>query len=229
MGGGSALAMSGGPTRIIFLGSPGAGKGTQAARLAAERELPRISTGDMLRQAISEGTSLGQLVAPIMEKGQLVPDDLLIALIRERVSRQDCANGYILDGFPRTLPQAFGLEEIAGSEAEDRFYVFDIEVPREELMRRLSGRRWCPKDQLTYHVDFNPPAQAGLCDRCSTPLVQREDDKEAVVAHRLQEYDERTKPLIEHYKNHARFHHVDGHRPAAVVFTELVEILGERS
>ena len=229
MGGGSALAMPAGPTRIIFLGSPGAGKGTQAARLAAERQLPRISTGDMLRQAISEGTPLGKLAAPIMEKGQLVPDELLIAMIRERVSREDCANGYILDGFPRTLPQAFGLEDIAGSEAEDRFFVFDVEVPREELMRRLSGRRWCPKCQSTYHVNSNPPTRAGLCDRCSTPLVQREDDKESVVARRLQEYDERTKPLIEHYKNHARFHRVDGHRPADAVFVDLVKALGARS
>ena len=229
MGGGSADAMPTGPTRIIFLGSPGAGKGTQAARLAAERELPRISTGDMLRQATSEGTPLGKLAAPIMEQGQLVPDELLIAMIRERVSREDCANGYILDGFPRTLPQAYGLEDIAGREAEDRFFVFDVEVPREELMRRLSGRRWCPKCQSTYHVNSNPPTRAGLCDWCSTPLVQREDDKESVVARRLQEYDERTKPLIEHYKNHARFHRIDGYRSADAVFAELVSILGVRS
>ncbi len=229
MGGGSALATPASPTRIIFLGSPGAGKGTQAARLAAERQLPRISTGDMLRQAISEGTPLGRLAAPIMEQGQLVPDELLIAMIRERVSSEDCANGYILDGFPRTLPQAFGLEDIAGSEAEDRFFVFDVEVPPEELMRRLSGRRWCPKCQSTYHVNSNPPTRPGLCDWCSTPLVQREDDKEAVVARRLQEYDERTKPLIDHYKNHARFHRVDGHRPADAVFAELVKVLGAGS
>ena len=183
----------------------------------------------MLRQAISEGTPLGKLAAPIMEKGQLVPDELLIAMIRERVSREDCASGYILDGFPRTLPQTFGLEEIAGREADDRFFVFDVEVPREELVRRLSGRRWCPKCQSTYHVNSNPPRQAGLCDVCSTPLVQREDDKEAVVARRLQEYDERTRPLIQHYKNHARFHRIDGFRPADSVFAELVSILGVRS
>jgi adenylate kinase len=220
---------AGGPTRIIFLGSPGAGKGTQAARLSAERELVRISTGDMLRQAIADGTSLGKQAAPIMDRGQLVPDDLLIAMIRERVSRDDCQNGYILDGFPRTMPQAHGLENIAGREADDRFFVFNVEVPRAELVRRLSGRRWCPKCQSTYHVDSNPPTRQGVCDWCSTALVQREDDKESVVARRLKEYDERTKPLIQYYKNHARFHSIDGNRPADVVLQELLGYLeGQR-
>ena len=221
MVGGSALA-AGGPTRIIFLGSPGAGKGTQAGRLSAERKLVRISTGDMLRQAIADGTPLGQQAAPIMDRGKLVPDDLLIAMIRERVSREDCVSGYILDGFPRTLPQAHGLENIAGREADDRFFVFNVEVPHDELMRRLSGRRWCPSCQSTYHVNSNPPAKAGLCDKCGTPLVQRDDDKEAVVAKRLQEYEERTKPLIQYYMHHARFHSIDGFRPADVVFRELL-------
>jgi len=162
-----------------------------------------------------------------MERGQLVPDDLLIAMIRERVSRADCVNGYILDGFPRTLPQAFGLEDIAGREAEDRFFVFDVEVPREELVRRLSGRRWCPKCQSTYHVNSNPPTRAGLCDRCSTPLVQREDDHEAVVAQRLREYDELTFPLIEYYRARTRMLAVDGHRPQGVVFQDLLQAVEE--
>ncbi len=221
MAGGSASAKPSLATRIIFLGSPGAGKGTQAARLAAQRGLPRISTGDMLRQAIAEGTPLGKQAGPLMDKGQLVPDDLLVAMIRERVARPDCAAGYILDGFPRTMPQAHGLEDIAGREAQDRFFVFNVEVPQAELMRRLSGRRWCPNCQATYHVHSNPPKQAGVCDKCGTALVQREDDKEAVVAKRLQEYEQRTKPLIDYYRNHARFYSVDGNRAQEVVFAEL--------
>ena len=223
MGDASAHATPVDATRVIFLGPPGAGKGTQAARLSAERDLVRISTGDMLRDAISAGTPLGKQAAPIMEQGHLVPDELLIAMIRERLSRPDCADGYILDGFPRTLPQAEGLETMTNP---NTFFVLNVEVPRAELVRRLSGRRWCPKCQSTYHVDSNPPTRAGLCDWCSTPLVQREDDKEAVVAERLAEYDERTKPLIDYYHGVARFHTVDGNRPADTVFAELSQILG---
>lgn len=226
MGDASAHAMPFAPTRVIFLGPPGAGKGTQAGRLSAERQLTRISTGDMLREAIAAGTPLGKQAAPIMERGQLVPDELLIGLIRERIDREDCASGYILDGFPRTLPQAEGLEAMTGLGGADRFFVFNVEVPREELMRRLSGRRWCPSCQSTYHVDFNPPTRDALCDWCSTPVVQRDDDKEAVVAKRLAEYDERTKPLIDHYRGTAKFHTVDGNRPVDQVFRELSEILG---
>jgi len=177
----------------------------------------------MLRQAIAEGTQLGKQAAPIMEKGQLVPDELLVAMIRERIARPDCRNGYILDGFPRTLPQAQGLESMAGA---DGFTVIDIDVPRGVLLRRLSGRRWCPKCQSTYHVETSPPTRAGLCDWCSTPLVQREDDKEAVVAKRLSEYDERTLPLIRHYSGRPGFHRVDGDRPVDAVFGDLQRILG---
>jgi adenylate kinase len=210
--------------RIIFLGPPGAGKGTQAARVAAARGIVRISTGDMLREAIAQGKPLGRQAAPYIDKGDLVPDVLLIGLVGERIRRPDCAGGYILDGFPRTLPQADGLEEMEGGSAAG-FVVFNVEVPREELLRRLSGRRWCPTCQATYHVHTGPPARPGLCDKDSSALIQREDDKESAVAHRLAEYDERTKVLIDRYRCRSRFHTVDGYRPKDVVFAELVKKL----
>jgi adenylate kinase len=210
--------------RIIFLGPPGAGKGTQAARLAAARGIVRISTGDMLREAIAQGKPLGRQAAPYIDKGDLVPDALLIGLVGERIRRPDCAGGYILDGFPRTLPQAEGLEAMEGGSPEG-FVVFNVEVPREELLRRLSGRRCCPTCHATYHVATSPPARAGFCDRDSSPLIQREDDKESAVAHRLAEYDERTKVLIDRYRCLSRFHTVDGYRPMGVVFDELLEKL----
>lgn len=210
---------------IIFLGPPGAGKGTQAARLADTLGVPRISTGDMLRDAISGGTPLGQQVGPLMEKGGLVPDELLIDLITERISRRDCNGGYVLDGFPRTIGQAHGFEKMLGGNGANAFVVFNVEVPREELLRRLSGRRWCPKCQATYHVINNPPKNDLKCDRCGTRLIQREDDKEVAVARRLREYDERTAPLIDYYHGHARFHSVDGYRPVESVFKDLRGIL----
>ncbi|MBI3931838.1 MAG: adenylate kinase [Acidobacteria bacterium] len=211
--------------RVIFLGPPGAGKGTQAARLAAHMGVPKISTGDMLREAIARGTPLGLQAAPLMEKGGLVPDELLIGIIQERLREDDCARGYILDGFPRTLKQAEGFESMAGGDRTAELLVFSVEVPRPELLRRLSGRRWCPRCQATYHVETNPPKREGLCDRDGMRLIQREDDKETAVARRLAEYDERTAPLIDHYCRRARFHRVDGHRPVDAVFDELKGLL----
>jgi adenylate kinase len=161
-----------------------------------------------------------------MEKGQLVPDDLLIALIEERLRRPDCAQGYILDGFPRTLPQAEGLERIV-PQVED-YVVFSMEVPEEELLRRLSGRRWCPRCQATYHVTNSPPRADGRCDRDGTPLIQREDDKEVAVRRRLAEYRERTAPLVEFYRRRSRFHRVDGFRGMDAVLRDLTSILEGR-
>jgi adenylate kinase len=213
------------PVRIIFLGPPGAGKGTQAARVAEHMGVPRISTGDMLREAIALGTPLGKQVGPIMEKGGLVPDDLLIRLVGERLKQDDCRAGYVLDGFPRTLAQAEGLDKIVGSKDRTNFVVFDVVVPHEELLRRLSGRRWCPTCQSTYHVQSNPPRKDSLCDREGTPLIQREDDKEVAVARRLSEYSERTAPLIDFYKNRSNFHEIDGYRRPEAVFRSLSDIL----
>jgi adenylate kinase len=207
--------------RVIFLGPPGAGKGTQAARLATHLGVPKIGTGEMLRTAIAKNTPLGQKAHPLMEKGNLVPDDLLVALVRERIAEPDCGRGFVLDGFPRTLPQARGLEEMTGGDAH-AWVVFDFELPRPVLMRRLSGRRWCPSCQATFHLVNDPPKRPGVCDACGTALVQREDDLESVVARRLQEYDERTFPLIEYYRTRARMVRVDGNRPMDVVFQELL-------
>lgn len=214
--------------RIVFLGPPGAGKGTQAGRLASTLGMVRIATGDMLRDAIAQGTPLGKQAAPFIDRGGLVPDDLLIGMVGERIGRDDCKDGFILDGFPRTLLQAEGLEQMRGGAASG-FVVFDIEVPREELLRRLSGRRLCPTCQATYHLQTNPPRSAGVCDRDGSPLVQREDDKEAAVALRLSEYDARTRPLIAYFRARSRFHTIDGYRPRDVVFGELQQHLEARS
>ena len=213
--------------RVIFLGPPGAGKGTQAARLAAHLGVPKIGTGEMLRTAIAKNTPLGQQVHPFMETGNLVPDHLLVALVRERIGEPDCDRGFVLDGFPRTLAQAEGLEEMSGDPRA--WVVFDFEVPRTELMLRLSGRRWCPSCQATFHLLNDPPKAAGVCDACGTALVQREDDHESVVALRLRQYDERTFPLIEYYRTRARVVRIDGHRPMDVVFRELLEAVEVRA
>jgi adenylate kinase len=205
---------------VIFLGPPGAGKGTQAEKLATHLGVPRISTGDMLREAIAEGTPLGKQADPLMERGKLVPDDLLIALIRERIGREDCARGFILDGFPRTLAQAEGLGTMGLGESS-AWVVFEVEVPREELLRRLSGRRWCPRCQATYHVTSRSPREEGLCDLDGTHLVQREDDKETVVARRLRDYDQQTAPLVAYYRERANVRRVDGNRPIGAVLEDL--------
>jgi adenylate kinase len=179
--------------RVIFLGPPGAGKGTQAARLAEHFGVPRISTGDMLREAIAQGTPLGQQAGPIMEKGGLVPDDLLIGVVRERLRRPDAEAGYILDGFPRTLPQAEALEEMLGPAAASCI-VLNLEVPREELLKRLGGRG-------------------------------REDDKGHAVEHRLQDYEDRTRPLVSFYEKRGRLHRVNGFREMDAVSADLQRIV----
>lgn len=212
--------------RVILLGPPGAGKGTQALRLASHYGLPKISTGDILREAIARGTPLGHQAEPWVEQGGLVPDELLIGIIRERLQEPDCEPGYILDGFPRTMVQAEGFEDIVGGTGASEMIVLSVEVPREELLKRLSGRRWCPACQATYHLDNNRPRVDVLCDRDGIRLIQREDDKEGAVARRLTEYERRTAPLIDYYRDRARFHTVDGHRSVEAVFHDVREIVG---
>jgi adenylate kinase len=211
--------------RVIFVGSPGAGKGTQAAKLAAYLGVPRIATGDMLRAAIAKGTPLGQGAEALIGRGKLAPDDLLIALVRERAEQEDCARGFVLDGFPRTVRQAEGLAEMSSGDVSD-WTVFSVEVPPEELLRRLSGRRWCPRCQATYHLTSSPPKQDGVCDLDGAALVQRDDDNESVVAQRLQEYAEQTEPLIGHYNERADMIRIDGNRPMEEVFEDLKQRVG---
>lgn len=212
---------SAGPNRIIFLGPPGAGKGTQASRLATHLRIPRVSTGDMLRDAVAAGTPLGRQAAPLMERGELVPDELLIRIVRERLGRPDAAAGYVLDGFPRTLQQAEAFSKMDAVSA-GLSQVFLFQLPKAEVLRRLSGRRWCPVCQSTYHVDSNPPTVPGRCDVEGAQLIQRDDDAESAVARRLEEYETRTAPLVKFYDRSTRFHRVDASRGVGEVFADLV-------
>ena len=197
--------------RLILLGPPGAGKGTQAQFICDEYGIPQISTGDMLRSAVKAGTPLGRKVKAVMDSGALVSDDIIVALVKERVAQRDCGNGFLFDGFPRTIPQAEALVD-AGIELD---FVLEISVADEEIIRRLSGRRVHPQSGRVYHVVFNPPKREGLDDDTGEPLVQRDDDKEETIRNRLRVYREQTFPLVAFYKARAsrspvRYVRVDG-------------------
>ncbi|HHX82217.1 MAG TPA: adenylate kinase [Pseudomonadaceae bacterium] len=182
--------------KIILLGAPGAGKGTQAEYLRERFGIPQISTGDMLRAAVNAGSELGKKVQSVMQSGGLVTDDIIISLVKERITHEDCANGFLFDGFPRTIPQAQALVD-AGVAID---VVLEIDVPDEEIIRRLSGRRVHPASGRTYHIDNKPPVQAGKDDITGEPLIQREDDQESTVRNRLDVYHRQTKPLVEFYR-----------------------------
>lgn len=186
--------------RLILLGAPGAGKGTQATFLCKKYGIPQISTGDMLRAAVKAGTPLGLQAKAVMESGGLVSDDLIINLVKERITLPDCANGFLFDGFPRTIPQAEAMKA-AGVKLD---YVLDIEVPFSDIIERMGGRRQHPPSGRTYHVKFNPPKVEGVDDVTGEPLVQREDDKEETVRKRLEIYSQQTRPLVEYYANWAK-------------------------
>ncbi len=214
--------------RIILLGPPGAGKGTQAQLISKEFGIPQISTGDMLRAAIKEGTELGKLAKSVMDAGQLVSDDLIINLVKDRISQPDCANGCIFDGFPRTIAQAEALSA-AGVDID---YVIEISVPDDEIVSRMSGRRAHLASGRTYHVVYNPPKVEGIDDVTGEPLVQRDDDKEEVVRDRLSVYHAQTAALIDYYQqvaqsgeNAPEYHNFDGTKPIDTVRDEIFAVL----
>lgn len=208
--------------RLLLLGAPGAGKGTQADMLAKTFGVPKISTGDMFRAANAAGTPMGLLARQHMAKGELVPDDVTIRLVEERLSQPDAAQGYILDGFPRTAAQATALDGLLARLGQHLDAVVKLTVPREELLRRLTGRRNCPHCQANYHMVFAPPKNNSKCDRDGHTLVQREDDSEATVARRLDVYHDSTRPLIAFYEKKGLLHRVDGTQPVAAVNAAIV-------
>ncbi len=212
--------------KIIMLGAPGAGKGTQAKLIADKYGIPHISTGDIFRANIKNGTELGMKAKSFMDKGELVPDGLTVSMLLDRVGQPDCKDGYVLDGFPRTIPQAEELDR-ALSERDERIdFAVDVDVPDENIVNRMSGRRACLKCGATYHLEHIPPKNEGLCDSCGSGLVLRDDDKAETVLKRLQVYHDQTQPLIEFYTRKGILKTVDGTRDMKDVFAAITGILG---
>lgn len=211
---------------LVLMGLPGAGKGTQAEKIVEKYGIPHISTGDMFRAAIKEGTELGLEAKSFMDKGELVPDQVTIGIVRERLSKEDCNKGFLLDGFPRTVAQADALEDIL-SELEKKIdYVINIDVDQSILMERLTGRRICKNCGATYHLVFNPPANADECDRCGGELYQRADDNAETVKNRLDVNIKQTKPLLDFYETKGYLRNIDGQQEISKVFTDLDALLG---
>lgn len=211
---------------LIFFGPPGAGKGTQAKRLVSDLGVPHLSTGDILREAVRQGTPLGQQAKPLMEAGKLVPDDLVIGLVEERLTQPDAQKGFILDGFPRTIPQAEALEAALSKAGRRVDHVISLEVPNEELVERLSGRRSCPKDGSVYHVVSSPPRKEGYCDACGTGLIQRADDQEDKVRNRLRVYEDQTSPLKAWYQKRGLLRAVQGVGAPDAIYADIRRALG---
>lgn len=212
--------------KIIMLGAPGAGKGTQAEKIAGKYGVPHISTGDIFRANIKEGTELGKKAKTYMDQGLLVPDELVVELVADRIQQEDCANGFVLDGFPRTIPQAEALDEALAKMGERMDYAIDVNVPDENIINRMSGRRACLECGATYHIVSIPPKVEGICDKCGSKLVLRDDDKPETVRKRLEVYHEQTQPLIDYYQKQDILRTVDGTLPMEAVFGSIVEILG---
>ena len=212
--------------KIIMLGAPGAGKGTQAKMIAAKYGIPHVSTGDIFRANIKNGTELGKKAKTYMDAGQLVPDSLTVDLLIDRISQDDCANGYVLDGFPRTIHQAQCLEDALAARGESVDYAINVEVPDSNIVNRMGGRRACVTCGATYHIVHIPPKKEGICDKCGSGLILRDDDKPETVQNRLKVYHEQTQPLIDFYSKKGVLKEVDGTQEMNAVFEDIVKILG---
>ena len=213
--------------KIIMLGAPGAGKGTQAKKIAAKYSIPHISTGDIFRANIKNGTELGLKAKSYMDAGGLVPDEITIGMLLDRIHQADCENGYVLDGFPRTIPQAESLTEALKKNGEAIDFAVNVDVPDENIINRMSGRRACLNCGATYHIVYNAPKTENVCDTCGQELVLRDDDKPETVKKRLDVYHDQTQPLIDYYKERNVLKRVDGTRDLEDVFQAIVDILDE--
>ena len=212
--------------KIVMLGAPGAGKGTQAKMIAEQYGIPHVSTGDIFRMNIKNGTELGKEAKTYMDKGELVPDELTVRILLDRVAQEDCKNGYVLDGFPRTIPQAEVLDAELTKLGDAIDYAINVDVPDENIIHRMSGRRACVSCGATYHIVHIPPKKEGICDRCGAELILRDDDKEETVKNRLNIYHAQTQPLIDFYTNKGVLKTVDGTVDSAEVFAAIKAILG---
>jgi adenylate kinase len=210
---------------ILFLGAPGAGKGTQASIIAKKLGIPHISTGDIFREAVSKGTELGKKAKEYMDRGELVPDEIVIGIVKERIVADDCKNGFVLDGFPRTVAQAEALDRVLSEIDRKIDYVLNIVVSEDGVVKRLTGRRTCKNCGAVYHVIFNPPQKEGVCDVCGGELYQRDDDKEETVRNRLQVYFEKTAPLIDYYRNKGVLVDINGEQTVDEVTKEIERVI----
>lgn len=212
--------------KIIMLGAPGAGKGTQAKKIAEKYQIPHVSTGDIFRSNMKEGTELGMKAKAYMDQGALVPDELTIGMLMDRIAKEDCKNGYVLDGFPRTIPQAESLKNALSENGQKIDFAVNVDVPDENIISRMAGRRACVACGATYHIVYNPPKTEDVCDICGQKLILRDDDKPETVKKRLAVYHEQTQPLIEYYDKEGVLANVDGTQDLKKVFSDITAILG---
>lgn len=211
---------------IILMGPPGAGKGTQADLIKANYPIPHISTGDMFRDAVSNGTEMGMEAKKYMDSGKLVPDEVTIGIVQERLNKQDCKEGFLLDGFPRTVKQAQALDQVLAQLGKRVQAAINIAVPEDILVERMTGRISCKDCKTVYHLKFNAPAKEGVCDKCGGELIQRSDDQGETVKKRLEVYAEQTNPLIEYYQKQGTFYGIDGNRASQEVFKDIEKVMG---